>query len=49
MLCTGGCKNVFVPCNAEIDLVGQDAVRRMCREVRPEVVFHLWLPWGSRE
>lgn len=36
-----GYKDVFVPRSADYDLVDRDAVRRLYREHRPELVFHL--------
>jgi GDP-L-fucose synthase len=36
-----GCRNIFVPRSAEFDLVDMEAVRRMYRQARPDVVIHL--------
>jgi GDP-L-fucose synthase len=36
-----GCAEIFVPRSADYDLVDRDAVRKLYRETRPDVVFHL--------
>ena len=36
-----GCRNVFVPRHSEYDLTQFDAIQRLFREHRPEVVMHL--------
>ena len=36
-----GCRDVFVPRKADYDLVDRDAVRRVIRDARPEVIVHL--------
>jgi len=36
-----GCKEVFVPRSREYDLVDGDAVRRLYRDARPDLVIHL--------
>jgi GDP-L-fucose synthase len=36
-----GCKNVFVPRSKDYDLVEMEAVRRLYREARPDIVIHL--------
>jgi GDP-L-fucose synthase len=41
MLEARGCKTIVVPRSADVDLVDPDAVRRLYREARPELVFHL--------
>lgn len=41
MLRARGCGEVFVPRSAEYDLVEREAVRRLYRDMRPDIVFHL--------
>ena len=36
-----GCRDVFVPTHSEFDLTQIDAIERLFKEQRPEVVFHL--------
>src|SRR5258707_1758550 len=36
-----GCKQIFVPRSREYDLVDVDAVRRLYRDARPDLVIHL--------
>jgi GDP-L-fucose synthase len=36
-----GCRDVFVPRSADVDLVDAPAVCRLFRETRPDLVFHL--------
>jgi GDP-L-fucose synthase len=36
-----GCRHVFVPRSADYDLRDRDAILRIYREVRPQLVFHL--------
>jgi GDP-L-fucose synthase len=36
-----GCEAVFIPRSREYDLVDRDAVRRLYRDARPDVVLHL--------
>ncbi|MCU1277973.1 MAG: NAD-dependent epimerase/dehydratase, partial [bacterium] len=36
-----GCRDVFVPRSRDYDLVDMEAVRRVYRDARPEVVLHL--------
>jgi GDP-L-fucose synthase len=36
-----GCRDVFVPRSREFDLVDIEAVKRMYREARPDIVIHL--------
>jgi GDP-L-fucose synthase len=36
-----GCRGIFVPSRAEFDLTTQEAVQRLYREARPEIVLHL--------
>ncbi len=36
-----GCRDVFVPIHSEFDLTQVDAVERLFKEQRPDVVFHL--------
>jgi len=36
-----GCKNIFVPRSKEYDLVEMEAVRRLYRDAKPEIVIHL--------
>jgi len=36
-----GCRELFVPRQVDYDLTEQEAVRRMYREMRPDVVLHL--------
>ena len=36
-----GCKDVFVPRSKEYDLVEMEAVRRLYRDARPEIIVHL--------
>jgi GDP-L-fucose synthase len=38
---TRGCRDVFVPRSADVNLVDAPAVCRLFRETRPDVVFHL--------
>jgi GDP-L-fucose synthase len=40
-LAARGCKNVFVPRSRDYDLVEMEAVRRLYRDARPELVIHL--------
>src|SRR5918996_3545428 len=36
-----GCRDIFVPRSSQYDLVDMDAVKRLYRDSRPEVVIHL--------
>ena len=36
-----GCKNIFVPRSSEYDLVNMDAVNRLYRDAKPDIVIHL--------
>ncbi|MCA9520516.1 MAG: NAD-dependent epimerase/dehydratase family protein, partial [Myxococcales bacterium] len=36
-----GCREIAIPRKADYDLVDRDAVRRLYRDYRPEVVIHL--------
>jgi len=36
-----GCKNIFVPRSRDYDLVDMEAVRRLYREAKPDIVIHL--------
>jgi GDP-L-fucose synthase len=36
-----GCKNIFVPRSKDYDLVEMEAVRRLYRDSKPEIVIHL--------
>jgi GDP-L-fucose synthase len=36
-----GCENIFVPRSREYDLVDGEAVKRLYRDARPEIVIHL--------
>ncbi len=36
-----GCKEIFVPRSKDYDLVGMEAVKRLYRDARPNVVIHL--------
>ena len=36
-----GCRDVFVPTHSEFDLTQIDAIERLFKEQRPDVVFHL--------
>lgn len=36
-----GCRDIVVPRSADFDLVDQQAVARLYRETRPDIVFHL--------
>jgi GDP-L-fucose synthase len=36
-----GCKEIFVPRSKDYNLVEMEAVKRLCRETRPDVVIHL--------
>jgi GDP-L-fucose synthase len=36
-----GCKNIFVPRSKEYDLVEMNAVKRLYRDTRPDIVIHL--------
>jgi GDP-L-fucose synthase len=36
-----GCKDVFVPRSKDYDLVHMDAVKRLYREAKPNIVIHL--------
>ena len=36
-----GCKNVFIPRSKDYDLVDMEAVRRLYRDAKPDVVIHL--------
>jgi len=38
---TRGCKNIFVPRSKDYDLVGMEAVRRLYRDAKPDIVIHL--------
>lgn len=36
-----GCKNIFIPRNKDYDLVEMEAVKRLYREAKPDIVIHL--------
>ena len=36
-----GCKNIFIPRSKDYDLVEMDAVKRLYRDAKPEIVIHL--------
>src|SRR6188474_3242935 len=36
-----GCENIFVPRSREYDLVEMEAVKRLYRDARPDIVIHL--------
>ena len=36
-----GCRNIFIPRSKDYDLVEMDAVKRLYREARPDIVIHL--------
>ena len=36
-----GCRDIFVPRSAEYDLRDREAIRRLYRETRPDMVIHL--------
>jgi GDP-L-fucose synthase len=36
-----GCRDVFVPRSSQYDLVAMEAVKRMYRDARPDIVIHL--------
>jgi len=36
-----GCKNIFVPRSKDYDLVKMDAVKRVYRDSKPDIVLHL--------
>jgi GDP-L-fucose synthase len=36
-----GCKDIFIPRSQQYDLVDMEAVRRLYREARPDIVIHL--------
>ena len=36
-----GCKNIFVPRSKDYDLVEMEAVRRLYRDAKPDIVIHL--------
>src|SRR5262245_30473974 len=38
---TGGCRDIFVPRSSQYDLVDMEAVKRMYRDARPDIVIHL--------
>jgi GDP-L-fucose synthase len=44
-----GCRDLFVPRSKEYDLVQIDAVRRLYKEARPELVIHLAAAVGGIE
>ena len=36
-----GCKNIFIPCSKDYNLVEMDAVKRLYKDAKPDIVIHL--------